>query len=375
MVATCGVGLEPLLAAELDALDLGPTESDKGAVRFAGSWADCWRANWRLRTANRVLVELGSWDGSDGDALAQGAQTLIEGDRRAGPDVGALLHPDRTFSIRATTRESRISDLRWAALRVKDGLVDGQRRRWRARSSIERDRPDVSLRLRLFRDRATLTLDTSGEPLDRRGYRVETTTAPVRENLAAACVLAAEWSGGGPVIDPMCGSGTLLAEAGAVVLGLAPGRLRRHWAFARLPSFDRRRWDGIRQEPLPRLADDVTLIGVDQDRHAVSAACTNLEAAGLADHARIRRGDAFETTPPPVAGLLLVNPPYGERLSDSREAWKRLGDLMKQQYSGYRAVVLAGDPGRGKFIGLRPSRKIPVMNGPIAARILVFDLY
>lgn len=375
LVATCGVGLEEILARELEALGVSGIERDKGAVSFRGSWADCWRANWRLRTANRVLVQLGQWDAADGDALARGAETLMRGDRRGGVDAGALLHPDRSFSIRATCRESRVGDTRWAALRVKDGLVDAQRRRWGSRSTVERKTPDLALRLRLFRDQATLSLDTSGESLDRRGYRLQTTSAPVREQLAAACVLAAEWDGRGPVVDPMCGSGTLLAEAGAVVLGLAPGRLRETWAFEKLPSFDRSAFDRIRGEPIPALADDVRLIGLDRDPQAVSASGTNLEAAGFADQARVRRGDAFEYEPPPVPGLLIVNPAYGERLNENRDQWRRLGDLMKQHYAGYTAVVLAGDPDRGKQIGLKPRRRIPVMNGPIEARILIFDLY
>lgn len=392
LIATCGLGLEEILADELAALGARAIQRQRGAVSFRGQWADCWRANWRLRTANRVLVELGRWDGGDGDALAAGARALIRGrsrQKREGIDVGALLLPERTFSIRATTSASRIRDLRWAALKVKDGLVDGQRDRYQRRSSIERDRPDLPLRLRLHHDRATLTLDTSGTSLDRRGYRVVTSQAPMREQLAAACVLASGWDGRGPVVDPMCGSGTLLIEAADIALGRAPGWLRAKsqgeardagaaapgWAFQRFPSYDEKAFAAVRREPIPTPGEDVELIGRDRSADAVRAAHANLTRADLDDRARVRRGDAFEMEPPNTPGLFMVNPAYGARLAEEPAQWKRLGDLLKQRFKGWRAVVLAGGDTLGKPIGLKPKRRIPVRNGPLDARILIFDLY
>lgn len=376
MIATCSLGLEELLAQELALLEVAEINIQRGAVTFLGSWRDCWRANWRLRTANRVLVELGKWFGGDAESLARGARDLIRKKPRPGKlDVGALLTPHRTFSIRATTSQSRITDLRWAALKVKDGLVDGQRDRFRKRASIARDQPDLALRLRLHRDEATLTIDTSGEPLDHRGYRQMTSSAPVREQLAAACVLASGWDGSGAVFDPMCGSGTLLIEAGFFALGKAPGHLREHWAFEKLPAFDRKAFDKIRREPLPVPGPETTLHGIDQSKQAVAAAKKNLDRAGLGERAQIHRGDGFGAKAPSPTGLILINPAYGERLETSPEQWRQIGDLLKQEFQGWRAVVLAGGPTRGKHIGLRPDRRWPVMNGPLEARILVFSLY
>ena len=382
LIATCGLGLEEFVELELAELGARGISRRRGAVLFSGGWRDCWRANWRLRTANRVLVELGRWHGGDGDALAAGARALVAGGkrRRDGLDAGRLLDPRRSFAIRATTSASRIRDLRWAALKVKDGLVDGQRDRYRRRSRIDREQPDLPLRLRLFKDRATLTLDSSGTPLDRRGYRVRTTGAPVREQLAAACVLASGWDGRGPVVDPMCGSGTLLAEAAAVALGRAPGFLRARrdgegWAFERFPSFDARAFGAIRREEIPAPGHRVELFGVDRAAAAVRACRANLERAGLERRARLRRGDAFEVEPPSGPGLVVVNPAYGERLEAEPGQWRRLGDLLKQRYRGYRAAVLAGGATLGKPIGLKPERRYPVRNGPLAARILTFALY
>jgi putative N6-adenine-specific DNA methylase len=376
LVATCALGLEELLAGELAGLGADGLETGRGAVSFVGSWEDVQRANWRLRTANRVLVELASWEAADGDALAAGAGSLVAGRRSwDGVGVGELLHPRRSFALRATSSASQVRDTRWVALRVKDGLVDAQRRRWGRRASVERADPDVPLRVWLHRDRATLLLDTSGDPLDRRGYRVESTEAPVREQLAAACVLASGWDGRGPVVDPMCGSGTLLAEAAAWAMGLAPGRLRAGFACERLPGFDRAAWQRVRGEPIPAPGPDVRLWGNDRSPAAVAAAGANLAAAGLAERVTLSTGDAAALEPPPGPGLLLVNPAYGERLEAEREQWPALGDLLKRRYAGWRAVVLAGGSGLGKHIGLKPLRRLPVRNGPLAARILVFDLY
>jgi len=429
LVATCAAGLEELLDGELEELGATARQRQRGAVRFAGGWRDCWRANWRLRTANRVLVELASWPAADGAALAAGARALAGGGAGAGPsgsataggppgsgasggtgsagggpsgasgppggaglelavpaiDLGALLHPDRSFAIQATATASRIRDTRWAALSVKDGLVDGQRDRWSRRADVDRESPDQQLRLHLREDRATLLLDTSGEPLDRRGYRVLSTTAPVRESLAAACILAAGWDGRGAVVDPMCGSATLLAEAGWLALGIAPGHLRqldrpgKAWAFERLPGFDPEAFATVRAEPLAAPGQGVRLVGNDRSAEALRAARANLERAGLGQRAQLSRGEAAACRPPAdrglSPGLVVVNPPYGERAAGDAGHWRGLGDLLKKHFQGWRAVVLAGGEGLGKHIGLRPRRRLPVKNGPLDARILVFDLF
>lgn len=377
LVAICALGLEEILASELEVLGALDVERQRGAVSFRGSWRDCWRANWRLRTANRVLVRLASWPGPDGPTLAAGARALMRNQqlRWDGVSVADLFDPDRTFAIHATSTASQIRDIRWVGVNVKDGLVDGQRERFGRRASVDRVEPETPLRVWLHRDRATLLLDTSGEALDRRGYRIQTTAAPVREQLAAACVLASGWDGRGPVVDPMCGSGTLLAEAAMIALGRAPGALRRHWAFQHAPGYDAASFEEVKREALPAPGPDVRLYGIDRDPMAIQAARANLNRARLAEHAAVRRGDAYEFRPPAGPGLLITNPAYGERLDEAKDQWRRLGDLMKQRYAGWKAVVLAGDAGLGKHIGLRPQARIPVRNGPLDARILVFDLY
>lgn len=377
LVAICALGLEEILEQELKDLGVQGIRRQRGAVLFEGGWQDCWRANWRLRTANRVLVRLAAWPGPDGDSLAAGARALLRHPDRAwdGLKVGDLFHPDRTFSIHATSTASQVRDTRWVGLKVKDGLVDGQRDHFGFRASVDRRDAETQLRVWLAKDRATLLLDTSGDPLDRRGYRRQTTTAPVREQLAAACLLASGWDGRGPVVDPMCGSGTLLAEAASFALGRSPNVLRNRWGFQRLPNFDAAAFDALKQEAIPSPNPGLQLYGVDRDPQAVSATRTNLRRARLAERLHLTKGDAYRFVPPEGPGLLAVNPAYGERLEEAKDQWRRLGDLLKQRYKGWKAVVLAGDESRGKYIGLKPSARIPVRNGPIDARILVFDLY
>jgi putative N6-adenine-specific DNA methylase len=373
VVATCALGLEEILAKEVRELGLEPTPG-RGAVTSVARWPDVWRANLRLRTANRVLVELGRWPADDEEGLSAGVERLMRSRAVAGGlPVAELLHPRRTLAVRASSSRSRMRDTRWVALKIKDTLVDTQRASSGLRSSVDRRSPDVPLRAWLHEDRLTLLLDTSREPLDRRGYRVATTQAPVREQLAAACVLASGWNRQGPVVDPMCGSGTLLIEAGWHALGIAPGSLRERWVFERWPGFDRDLFDRLRREPDPEAPETVALHGVERAPDAIAAARANAAAARLA--IRIERGDAFAFRPPAEPGLVAINPPYGQRVAENRAQWRRLGDLLKQRYKGWKAVILAGDADRGKHIGLRPSRRLPVRNGPIDARILTFDLY
>ena len=370
LVATCALGLEELLEGELRELGVARPERQRAAVVFSGGWRQLLRANWRLRTANRVLIELAAWRAVDADTLAEGARRAA-----AGP-LQALLHPDRSLSVSATSSGSELRDTRWVALRTKDGLVDGQRERWGRRSDVARDSPDLPLRLRLLGERATLLLDASGERLDARGYREETSAAPVRESLAAACVLASGWDGRGAVVDPMCGAGTLLAEAASYALGRSPAAFRQApFAFERFPQFDAALWAAVRAEPWPERDPDVKLFGNDRDPQAIAAARKNLVRAGLAAQLFLTTGDAFALRPPAGPGLLVVNPPYGERVESAPGQWQALGDYLKRGFKGWRAAVLAGGEDLGKSIGLKPRRRWPVRNGPLEARILVFDLY
>ena len=384
MVATCALGLEEFLEEELRALEMQRILRERGAVRFAGTWPDVWRANLWLRTANRVLIEVGSFPAPDGDALYDGVRRIAQAEAPIpGLSAAELFDPKATIAVRGTTSQSHLRDTRWVGQRTKDAIVDAQRHRFSRRSSVDRRAPDRMFRVLVRQNRGTLLLDTSREPLDRRGYRLSMVDAPVREQLAAACVMASGWNGDGPVLDPMCGSGTLLAEAASWALGWAPGRLRERWAFAELPTFDARAFDQMKraggprteQNELLRGAQGPMIFGGDEVLAAVRASQDNLYRAGVLGMAELKHRDAFAWKAPAEQGLLLVNPPYGERLVRDEDLWKRLGDWMKQGFAGWTAVVLAGELEAAKTIGLKPSRRIPVRHGQLDARILIFDLY
>lgn len=406
VVATCALGLEPILADELTALGFDGVEPTRSAVRFRGDWVDVWRANYWLRTANRVLIEIATFPAASSEELYGGAAALLPDRGRspahppgrsidlAGVAVEDLLAPGRTFAVSATSSRSRLHDTRWIALKVKDAIADSQRARFGRRADVDLRRPDLPLRVWLHQDRATVLLDSSRESLDRRGYRKVSGAAPLREQLAAALVLASGWNGVGPVVDPMCGTGTLLVEAGWIALGRAPGSLRETWVFERWPAFDAPAFAEVRAragggagergnedaggdagaEPEAPPAP-LRLHGRDLSSDAIRAARLNLDVAGLADLADLEVADGFAFEPPPTAGLVVANPSYGERLEATDADWKRVGDLLKQRYAGWRCALIAGAPGFGKPVGLRPRRRFPVKNGPLDAKILVFDLY
>jgi 23S rRNA G2445 N2-methylase RlmL len=375
------LGLEELVGDELTALGYRSQKS-KGAQILSGlGWRDVWRLNLTLRTANRVLVVLGSWGAADDEGLYVGARRLVESTRGwGGVSALELFDPRSSLALHSSSRRSAIRDTRWIALKVKDAIVDAQRRRYSQRSSVDRENADLPLRVFLDADRATLLLDTSGRSLDHRGYRVQTVAAPLREHLAAACVLATGWRGEGPVLDPMCGSGTLLIEAAWAAQRRAPGLQREGWIFERLPSFDRRVYERLRQELAQRERPVPAIFGYDHDPTAIAAARENLRLAGLdpdGSGVHLRCADGLALTPEDVSatpGLILINPAYGARLAAETDDWRRLGDWLKR-FRGWTAVVIAGDERLGKDIGLKPRRRMPVFNGPLEARILIFDLY
>lgn len=364
-VATCAKGLEPLLAQELKALGAHPDSEDEiGAVTFTGTWLLVWKCNLWLRTANRVLVEVGKWKGSRKERLYGGFRKLL----KHWPDE--LFHPRSTFAIHASSAASEMQNTQQIALVCKDALVDHQRDKWGVRADVDRDDPDLRLRVRIYRNQATLLLDTSGESLDRRGYRRATTIAPMRETLAAACVLAADWNGKGPVVDLMCGSGTLLAEAGRIALGLRPSAKDRHYAFERLPSFVPEAY----QELLPQKVEKkVRLYGGDIRPQALDATQENLQAARVENFLQLQESDAFDAIPPRGPGLLLLNPPHGERLDEEEGLRGDLGELFRRHYAGWKVVVLSGGVSPSRGWGMRPVRNMAVYNGNLHARILVFE--
>lgn len=369
--ATTSRGLEPVLSAEIAALGGRDLETAAGGVSFAGDLELGYRANLWLRTAHRVLLHLSSFPAPTPDALYEGTKEV------PWPD---LFPVDRRIAVEATVRDSGITHSGFAAQKAKDAVVDRFRERGGRRPDVDPVFPDVRIHLRIVRDEAALSLDTSGESLNRRGYRADPSEASVRETLAAGIVRLSGWDARRPLVDPMCGAGTIPIEAALIALEAAPGLLRASFAFQRLLGYDRKLWETLRAEAreLGRRAEVPRIEGSDASGEAVRGARRNAEAAGVGGTVRFRRGDIREFAPEPPPGVILCNPPYGARMGGGPQVealYRAMGEAFKNRCRGWTAYVLSGNPEVTRHIGLKASRRFPLMNGPIDCRLLKYELY
>jgi putative N6-adenine-specific DNA methylase len=369
--ATTGKGVEEVLAGELLRLGFAEAAAEKGGVRFTGEMADCWRANLWLRTANRVLVPLASFTCATPQELYDGVRTV---------PWARYLTPEMTLAVDCSLRDSTLTHSGFVALKTKDAIVDEVRDRCGRRPNVDTRDPGLRVNVHLAKDRCTVSLDSSGAPLDRRGYRLERTEAPLRETLAAALVELSGWDGAVPLADPMCGSGTILIEAAMKSARRAPGLLRSGFGFQRWPGFDRSLWGSLvaeaRGEALPALP--VPLLGCDRSAPALAIARQNARRAGVEGMLTLARRELDDFAPPSGSGVLIFNPPYGDRLDEVealKPLYRQIGDVMKQRCTGYTAYLLTGSQELAKCVGLKASRRFVLFNGPIECRLLKYELY
>ena len=292
-------------------------------------------------------------------------------------DWPAFFAVDRTLRVYVTAQKSPLKSLEFITLRIKDAVCDRFRAVVGSRPSIEKARPDVRVHAFLEASRATLYLDTSGEPLFKRGWRKGSVEAPLRENLAAGIVLLSGWDRAEPLLDPMCGGGTLLVEAAAIALGVAPGA-GRAFGFEKLAAFDAALWQRVRSAQAPtRSRSPLSIFGSDADQAALAIARKNLAAAGFGERIKLARADVLERTAPAAAGVLVANPPYGERTgSDDALAhfYPRLGDALKKRFAGWRCHFFTDDLRLPKLIRLEPARRVPLYNGALECRLYEFRI-
>ncbi|HEX7053844.1 MAG TPA: THUMP domain-containing protein [Burkholderiales bacterium] len=364
--ASCPRGLEPLLARELAALGIPGASAVPGGVAFRGGWDACYSANLWSRVASRILWRVGEFACRDEHELYAAVKAL---------DWPALFAVERTIRVNVTAQKSPLRSLEFAALRIKDAVCDRFREALGARPSVERARPDVRVHAFLEAGRATLYLDTSGEPLFKRGWRAGAGEAPLRENLAAGIVMLTGWRPDEPLLDPMCGSGTLVAEAGAIARGRPPGG-RRSFGFERLRAFDASLWRRVQAEQ--RFAEaKPDLYASDSDPQAVKAARRNLAEAGVERWVKLERADVLERAAPAARGVMVMNPPYGERLGSAQELarfYPLLGNHLKNHFVGWRCYIFTADLRLPKLIGLAPSARIPLWNGALECRLYEFKI-
>lgn len=370
-LATVAKGLEPVVAEELRSLGLDVLEQSPGIVAFKGRRQDAWRANLHLRAARRVLQPLRSFEAPSAEALYEGAASIPWGD---------FLTPQHTFAVEASVKDSAFSHSGFVALKVKDAVADVLRQRAGARPDVDRRDPDVGIVVHVERGQCMLSLDTSGGPLHKRGYRVQSVRAPLNETLAAGILLLAGYDGETAFADPFCGSGTFLIEAALIATRTPPGLIRnKPFGFQRWPGFEPQDWKAMLEEARSGTRKAVhPILGSDRDARAVAAALANAKAAGMDGHVEARRADLRTFQPPSLRGLMAANPPYGDHAGgeeDLTSLYRELGDVLKRRCAGWTACVLTGDPALAKFIGLRPRRKVPLYNGPTECRLLMFELY
>jgi len=363
--APCPRGLEVPLEGELAALGARSIARADGGVAFEGALELACHANLESRLASRVLWRVGSGryrDERDVHALAKSVPwpRHFRGDRTLRVDVAATRSP--------------LTSLEFATLTVKDAVCDRFRADTGSRPSVDKRAPDVRVHVHLTADVATIYLDTSGEPLFKRGWRRDTDEAPLRENLAAGLLALAGWRGGAPLLDPMCGSGTIAIEAALIAANRAPG-LGRSFGFQKLAWYDGPTWQRIRQKARDRIAPPPhgpTVFASDAESGAVAKCAANARSASVDAFLRIERADVLTRPAPAPSGVLVSNPPYGARLSDREwlaTFYPRLGDALKRHFAGWYAWFLSGDPALAKRIGLRVARRIPLFNGAIECRL------
>ncbi len=364
--ATCAPGIEPLLHAEVKALRVARVERQVGGVYFEGSEQDAWQANLRLRTAIRVLRRLARFAAPDADALHAGVGELA---------WERFLPPGGTLRVDAQTRDSALDHSRFVEQRAKDAVVDRFRARTGERPSVDKEAPDLRVHVHLFRDRATVSVDTSGSSLHRRGWRIHQGRAPLAETTAAALVLASGWNRRAPLVDPFCGTGTILVEAGWIAAGIAPG-LRREFAFERWPGHDRRGWDRLKRavanESSP--AGKLVLQGFDVDAERVREAGEHASAAGLEGLVEVRQGDALDWRP--RAGWnawIVTNPPYGLRLGEEAEVerlYTDFGALLRAHCNGFHLTLLTGRALLAKKLGLAGTNRDTWVSGGLDCQVV-----
>lgn len=370
MTAKTLSGLEETLAGELTALGAADAWPENRAAECSGDKQLLYKTNLWCRTATRILLPIAAFPADSSDRLYQGVANI---------DWAPYLDPDMTLAVDAIAIESAFDNSLFVAQRVKDAIVDQFRRRNGKRPSVDADNPDLRINIHIHGDKATLSLDSSGGPLTRRGYRIEGGKAPLSEVLAAGIVRLTEWDMASALIDPMCGSGTIVIEAAMAARNIAPGLLRKQFGFMRWKDYDEALHRQLVREARQTVKADlpVEIVGSDIDRHAIDEAKANARRAGVEGNIRFEVKPFDKQTPPPAPGTVVMNPPYGERIAvkDIEAFYESFGDVLKQKYEGYTAFILSGNPDAAGHIGLRTSRKMKLFNGPLECRLLRFELY
>jgi len=360
-------GLEPVLAMELQSMGAEAVQQERRAVSFMGDTRMLYKANFLLRTALKVLKPIAYFRVNNKEDLYNQTRNI--------PWTNYLTL-GKSFSIDSTVQSEMFVNSMYASLRVKDAIADYFRDSFGKRPSVSQEDPDIRIHVYLMGDYCEISLDSSGESLHKRGYRLGQGEAPLNEVLAAGMILLAGWSGETNFFDPMCGSGTLLIEAAMIAKNIPAGIYRKSFGFERWLDFDEALFSDIYNADYEK-ETTIGISGSDISAQSCAMARANIKNAGLSKMIEVETGDFLVLEPPFVQGIIVTNPPYGERLKarSIADLYKAVGDALKQKYAGYTAWIISSSEEGFKSIGLKPSRKIELFNGALPCSFRSFELF
>ncbi len=368
LIAKTFMGLENVLAKELTELGANNVQTGRRMVSFTGNKEMMYKANFHLHTAIRILKPIAHFKAKSADDVYEEVKKI---------DWTQYIGTDKTFAVDSVVFSEEFRHSKFVSYKVKDAIVDQFREATGIRPNISVTNPDLRLNMHIAEDQCTLSLDSSGESLHRRGYRQESVEAPLNEVLAAGMILTTGWHGECDFIDPMCGSGTLLIEAALIARNMAPGLFRKEYAFEKWNDFDKDLFDEIYNDDSNEREFNHKIYGYDIDIKAVNTARLNVKAAGLTSDITITEQDFKDFTQPEEKSLIVTNPPYGERIStpDLLGTYRMIGDRLKHQFQGNDAWVLSYREECFEQIGLRPSVKIPLYNGSLECEFRKYQMF
>lgn len=368
LLAKTFMGLEPVLAKELTQLGANNVQIGRRMVSFTGDKEMMYRANFQLHTAIRILKPIRHFKANTADEVYEETKKI---------DWTQYLTLDKTFSVDAVVFSEEFRHSKFVAYKIKDAIVDQFREKTGTRPNISVSNPDIRLNIHIAENQCTLSLDSSGESLHRRGYRQESVEAPLNEVLAAGMILMTGWEGETDFIDPMCGSGTLIIEAALIAHNMAPGIFRKEFAFEKWADFNKDLFDEIYNDDSQEREFTHHIYGYDIDIKAVNTARLNVKAAGMSNDITVEEADFKNFTQPAEKSIIVTNPPYGERIStpDLLGTYKMIGERLKHQFRDNDAWILSYREECFDQIGLKPSIKIPVFNGPLECEFRKYQLF
>ena len=368
MIAKTLYGLEDVLAEELTALQANDVQTGRRMVTFKGDTAMLYKANLHCRTALRILKPLHHFRADNADTVYTEVKK-VEWDN--------YFTPNQTFAVDAVIHSESFNHSKYVAYRTKDAIADYFNGKYEKRPSVRLNRPDMYIHIHISHHDCSVSLDSSGESLHKRGYRMEQGEAPLNEVLAAGMILKTGWRGESNFVDPMCGSGTLLIEAAMIALNIPPGLYRKAYGFERWPDFDRELFEEIFQDDSGEREFTFKCYGLDISPKAIDMAEKNIQNAGLSRYIELKTLPFQKYDKAPMPGILVTNPPYGERISsdDIMNLYAMIGERLKHAFTGYKAWILSYKDECFDKIGLRPEQKLKLMNGALECEYRCYELF